>query len=107
MKKAEFNIRDKVIVTTRQKKAVKFVTEEQKKQGMGDVEKSEVITQLCMVVRKLYCTSKNIENGIDDVFYDGWYYHCDNGQAYFPGLEEDGRVVELRKATEKEIEMYN
>lgn len=107
MKASEFKSFDKVLVTTTQKKGISFATAEQKKKKEAfDVERVEVITQIATIVRKQYCYSLDSSNGKNTIIYDGWVYFCDNGQAYYPGLDNGGHVVELTAPTPEEIELY-
>lgn len=113
MKQSEFNTGDKVIVVSNIERPTRItVTQEQYDAGERNQFLVESSSHISTVVNKKYVKiSKVARDNTDkdesvEILFDGWVYFCDDGSAYYPDFNENGKIVNLRLATPEEIETY-
>lgn len=106
MKASEFSTGESVIVTSLRERPLVIKTKEQEEKGEFSkfmVENSEHLTK---VINKKQVTLSEVEGEFETVLFDGWVYFCDDGQAYYPGFEQNGEIHTLKSATDEEEGFY-
>lgn len=113
MKKSEFNTGDKVVATVNLERPRRMaVTPEQYEKGERNTFFIESSSHITTIVNKKYVTISHVTRDNEDkdetveIMFDGWAYFCDDGSAYYPNFNENGKLCQLRLANDEDIQTY-